>query len=47
MKIGGLMDSVRIAVDVGGTFTDIALEHASEMTTAKVLTTPEIRSKEY
>mgnify|MGYP002883496989 FL=1 len=35
------MDSVRIAVDVGGTFTDIALEHASEMTTAKVLTTPE------
>ena len=35
------MDSVRIAVDVGGTFTDIAQAHASGRTTAKVLTTPE------
>ena len=35
------MDNVRIAVDVGGTFTDIALEHAEGMTTKKVLTTPD------
>ena len=35
------MDNVRIAVDVGGTFTDIALEHAEGMATKKVLTTPD------
>ena len=35
------MDNVRIAVDVGGTFTDIALEHPEGMTTKKVLTTPD------
>ena len=30
----------RLAVDIGGTFTDLALEHAGGMATAKVLTTP-------
>src|SRR5215469_3065867 len=30
----------RLAVDIGGTFTDLVLEHAGERTTAKVLTTP-------
>ena len=32
--------SARLAVDIGGTFTDLALEHAGRMHTAKVLTTP-------
>ena len=31
----------RIAVDIGGTFTDIVLECADALTTAKVLTTPD------
>ena len=31
----------RIGVDVGGTFTDIVLEHGDTLTTAKVLTTPD------
>jgi N-methylhydantoinase A len=35
------MTSARLAVDIGGTFTDLALEHAATRTTAKVLTTPE------
>jgi N-methylhydantoinase A len=30
----------RIAVDIGGTFTDVALEDGSDTVTAKVLTTP-------
>ena len=30
----------RIGVDVGGTFTDVVLEHGDALTTAKVLTTP-------
>ncbi|HEY2534464.1 MAG TPA: hydantoinase/oxoprolinase family protein [Xanthobacteraceae bacterium] len=30
----------RLAIDIGGTFTDLALEHAAQQTTAKVLTTP-------
>lgn len=30
----------RLAVDIGGTFTDIVLEHDGKQTTAKVLTTP-------
>ena len=30
----------RVGVDVGGTFTDIVLEHGDRLTTAKVLTTP-------
>jgi len=34
------MQSARLAVDIGGTFTDIALEHDGKRTTAKVLTTP-------
>ena len=34
------MQRTRIAVDIGGTFTDVALEHAGRLTTAKVLTTP-------
>jgi N-methylhydantoinase A len=33
--------AARLAVDIGGTFTDLALEHAGELTTAKVLTTPD------
>ena len=32
--------SARLAVDIGGTFTDLALEHAGGRTTVKVLTTP-------
>ena len=31
----------RIGVDVGGTFTDVVLEHDDSLTTVKVLTTPE------
>ncbi len=34
------MSSARLAVDIGGTFTDLALEHAGGRTTVKVLTTP-------
>jgi N-methylhydantoinase A len=33
------MNSARLAVDIGGTFTDIALEQGGKRTTAKVLTT--------
>ena len=33
------MASARLAVDIGGTFTDLALEHAGKRTTVKVLTT--------
>ncbi|MCS6855862.1 MAG: hydantoinase/oxoprolinase family protein, partial [Elioraea sp.] len=32
--------SVRLAVDIGGTFTDFALETPNRRLTAKVLTTP-------
>ncbi|MFQ5955717.1 MAG: hydantoinase/oxoprolinase N-terminal domain-containing protein, partial [Kiloniellales bacterium] len=31
----------RLAVDIGGTFTDVALETSAGQVTAKVLTTPE------
>jgi N-methylhydantoinase A len=34
------MPSARLAVDIGGTFTDLALEHDGRRTTIKVLTTP-------
>jgi N-methylhydantoinase A len=34
------MPSARLAVDIGGTFTDLALEHNGQRTTIKVLTTP-------
>ncbi|MDR3531349.1 MAG: hydantoinase/oxoprolinase family protein [Rhodopila sp.] len=34
------MQSARLAVDIGGTFTDLALEQGGRRTTAKVLTTP-------
>jgi N-methylhydantoinase A len=34
------MSSARLAVDIGGTFTDLALEHEGRRSTAKVLTTP-------
>ncbi len=34
------MASARLAVDIGGTFTDLALEHAGGRATVKVLTTP-------
>src|SRR5450631_3127618 len=33
------MPSARLAVDIGGTFTDLALEHDGRCTTIKVLTT--------
>jgi N-methylhydantoinase A len=33
--------AARLAVDIGGTFTDLALEHAGRCMTAKVLTTPD------
>ncbi|MGE0418539.1 MAG: hydantoinase/oxoprolinase family protein [Acetobacteraceae bacterium] len=32
--------AARLAVDIGGTFTDLALEHDGKRTTIKVLTTP-------
>ncbi|HTW28859.1 MAG TPA: hydantoinase/oxoprolinase family protein [Acetobacteraceae bacterium] len=32
--------ATRLAVDIGGTFTDLAIEHAGRLTSAKVLTTP-------
>ena len=38
--MSGLKSASRIGVDVGGTFTDIVLEHDGALTTAKVLTTP-------
>ncbi|HEY8288023.1 MAG TPA: hydantoinase/oxoprolinase N-terminal domain-containing protein, partial [Acetobacteraceae bacterium] len=34
------MPPARLAVDIGGTFTDLALEHDGKRTTIKVLTTP-------
>ncbi len=34
------MQSARLAVDIGGTFTDLALERDGQRTTIKVLTTP-------
>jgi N-methylhydantoinase A len=34
------MALARLAVDIGGTFTDLALEHEGRRSTAKVLTTP-------
>src|SRR3979411_2818755 len=34
------MASARLAVDIGGTFTDLALEHEGRRVTVKVLTTP-------
>ena len=34
-----LAQQTRLAVDIGGTFTDLALEHAGGRVTAKVLTT--------
>jgi N-methylhydantoinase A len=33
-------ERTRLAIDIGGTFTDLALEHAGGLATAKVLTTP-------
>jgi N-methylhydantoinase A len=36
-----MMPAARLAIDIGGTFTDLALEHAGGLTTAKVLTTPD------
>ena len=34
------MNRTRLAVDIGGTFTDLALEHPGGLATTKVLTTP-------
>ena len=35
-----MTDKARLAVDIGGTFTDLALDHGGRRTSAKVLTTP-------
>ena len=35
-----MTESPRLAVDIGGTFTDVALEQGHRLTTTKVLTTP-------
>ena len=35
----------RLSVDIGGTFTDVVLEHGGQQTTAKVLTTPSAPEK--
>src|SRR5262245_6841911 len=35
-----LMSRARLAADIGGTFTDVVLEHAGRRHSAKVLTTP-------
>ena len=34
------MTKARLAADIGGTFTDVVLEHAGRRHSAKVLTTP-------
>ena len=34
------MNRARLAADIGGTFTDVVLEHAGRRLSAKVLTTP-------
>lgn len=34
-------NAARLAVDIGGTFTDVVVEHLGHRTTAKVLTTPQ------
>ena len=34
------MDKARLAVDIGGTFTDLCLEQGGKLTSVKVLTTP-------
>ena len=34
------MQHARLAIDIGGTFTDLALEHGANRVTTKVLTTP-------
>ncbi|MGE3244804.1 MAG: hydantoinase/oxoprolinase family protein [Beijerinckiaceae bacterium] len=39
------MQDCRLAVDIGGTFTDIVLEHPGGKTSGKVLTTPEAPEK--
>ncbi len=35
-----IVSRARLAIDIGGTFTDLVLEHGAERTEAKVLTTP-------
>jgi N-methylhydantoinase A len=35
-----MTERTRLAIDIGGTFTDLALEHSGGRSTAKVLTTP-------
>ena len=39
-ELSAIQTRFRIGVDVGGTFTDVVLEHGDSLTTAKVLTTP-------
>jgi hypothetical protein len=39
-ELRGPAASARLAVDIGGTFTDLVLEHQGQRTTVKVLTTP-------
>jgi N-methylhydantoinase A len=38
---GAMVPQIKLAIDIGGTFTDLALELAGRMVTAKVLTTTE------
>ncbi|MEO0879610.1 MAG: hydantoinase/oxoprolinase family protein [Pseudomonadota bacterium] len=38
-------DGARLAVDIGGTFTDVALSHQGRLITAKTLTTPQAPDK--
>jgi N-methylhydantoinase A len=38
--MGSVTPELRLAVDIGGTFTDIVLDNGSERLTSKVLTTP-------
>ena len=40
MTTGRQGPKARLAVDIGGTFTDVVLEAGGRQTTAKVLTTP-------
>jgi len=39
--MSNVLEQTRIAVDIGGTFTDVVLERQGRLTAAKVLTTPD------
>jgi hypothetical protein len=40
MAASCITERTRLAIDIGGTFTDLAIDNAGERATAKVLTTP-------